>query len=161
MKKHYALLAAGLITGLWASPASAMEQYVSGNIGMSWVNDINNGALKYSLDSGTTVLGAIGIRCPQRDCRLEAEVGYQTNSINTISSSAGTSDYRGDVHVWSLLANGYYNIYDGKGFKPLNLLYFRGQCEKSYLQSKGDIKHDTDRQRESQTVQQRVQGRCC
>ena len=118
MKKHYALLAAGLITGLWASPASAMEQYVSGNIGMSWVNDINNGALKYSLDSGTTVLGAIGIRCPQRDCRLEAEVGYQTNSINTISSSAGTSDYRGDVHVWSLLANGYYNIYDGKGFKP-------------------------------------------
>ena len=43
----------------------------------------------------------------------------------------------------------------------LNLLYFRGQCEKSYLQSKGDIKHDTDRQPESQTVQQRVQGRCC
>ena len=45
--------------------------------------------------------------------------------------------------------------------KCLDLLYFRGQCEKSYLQSKGDIKHDTDRQPESQTVQQRVQGRCC
>ena len=40
----------------------------------------------------------------------------------------------------------------------VNLLYFRGQCEKSYLQSKGDMRHDTDRQRESQEVQQRVQG---
>jgi len=35
----------------------------------------------------------------------------------------------------------------------LNLLYFRGQCEKSYLQSKGDMRHDTDRQRKSQEVQ--------
>ena len=34
----------------------------------------------------------------------------------------------------------------------MNLLYFRGQCEKSYLQSKGDMRHDTDRQRESQEV---------
>ena len=40
----------------------------------------------------------------------------------------------------------------------MNLLYFRGQCEKSYLQSNGDMRHDTDRQRESQEVQQRVQG---
>ena len=31
--------------------------------------------------------------------------------------------------------------------KELDLLYFRGQCENSYLQSKGDIKHDIDRQR--------------
>ena len=42
--------------------------------------------------------------------------------------------------------------------RKLNLLYFRGQCEKSYLQSNGDMRHDTDRQRESQEVQQRVQG---
>ena len=118
MRKNYSLLAAALIAGLWASPASAMEQYVSGNIGMSWVNDIQDGAARYSLDSGTTVLGAIGLRCPQRDCRIEAEVGYQTNNINTISSSFGPSAYRGEVHVWSLLANGYYNLYDGIGFKP-------------------------------------------
>ena len=118
MKHNYALLAAGLIAGLWATPASAVEQYVSGNIGMSWVNEINDGAVRYSLDDGTTVLGAIGLRCPERDCRVEAEVGYQTNAINTVTSGFGPSDYRGDVHVWSLLANGYYNIYDGKGFKP-------------------------------------------
>jgi opacity protein-like surface antigen len=118
MKKNYALLAAGLITGLWAAPVSAMEQYVSGNVGMSWANEINDGGARYSFDDGTTVLGAIGLRCPERDCRVEAEVGYQTNAINTVSSRFGSSDYRGDVHVWSLLANGYYNIYDGKGFKP-------------------------------------------
>jgi hypothetical protein len=35
----------------------------------------------------------------------------------------------------------------------MNLLYFHGQYEKSYLQSKGDMRHDTDRQRESQEVQ--------
>ncbi len=118
MKKNFALLAAALITGLWAAPASAMEQYVSGNVGMSWVNDIKDGAARYSLDDGTNVLGAIGIRCPQKDCRLEAEIGYQTTGMNTVTSRFGPSEYRGDVHVWSLLANGYYNIYDGKGFKP-------------------------------------------
>ncbi len=39
----------------------------------------------------------------------------------------------------------------------LDLLYFRGRCEKSYLQSKGDVRNDRERQQESQEVQQRVQ----
>lgn len=119
MRKLHSLLTATLITGLSAAPASAMEQYVSGNVGMSWVNDIQDGAARYTLDNGTNVLGAIGLRCPQRDCRIEAEVGYQTNGINNrVISGIGSSDYRGDVHVWSLLANASYSIYDGKGFKP-------------------------------------------
>ena len=42
--------------------------------------------------------------------------------------------------------------------RRLNLLYFHGQGEKSYLQPKGDIRDDRARQPESQTVQQRVQG---
>jgi CheY-like chemotaxis protein len=40
----------------------------------------------------------------------------------------------------------------------VNLLYFHGQGKKSYLQSKGDVKNDRERQRGSQKVQQRVQG---
>jgi len=45
-----------------------------------------------------------------------------------------------------------------KPFSKLDLLYFRGQYEKSYLQTKGDMNHDRNRQQESQEVQQRVQG---
>ena len=43
-------------------------------------------------------------------------------------------------------------------FIGMDLLYFRGQYEKSYLQTKGDMNHDRNRQQESQEVQQRVQG---
>ena len=43
-------------------------------------------------------------------------------------------------------------------FGHLNLLYFHGQGKKSYLQSKGDMRNDRERQRGSQKVQQRVQG---
>ena len=39
----------------------------------------------------------------------------------------------------------------------LNLLHFRGQGKKSYLPSKGDMRHDRERQQEPQEVQQRVQ----
>ncbi len=39
----------------------------------------------------------------------------------------------------------------------LELLYFHRQCKKPYLPSKGDMSNDRQRERESQTVQQRVQ----
>ena len=39
----------------------------------------------------------------------------------------------------------------------LELLYFHRQCKKPYIPSKGDMSNDRQRERESQTVQQRVQ----
>ena len=114
MKKYSSILAVALMTGLWAVPASAVEQYVSGNVGMTWTNDIKGGSSSYVLDSGTNVLVALGADEKHLDYRFEGEIGYQTSGINSFGSSA----YRGDVHVFSLLANGYYDIYTGEVFKP-------------------------------------------
>ena len=106
MKKIYSLLAAALVTGFCASPASAGQTYISGNIGSSWMNDIKNGGVKYGMNNGLTALGAIGIK--EHCYRLEGELGYQTNSSN----------YNGDIETWSVLANAYYYIPSGSGVKP-------------------------------------------
>ena len=118
MKKNCALLAGALITGLWALPASAAEQYLSGNIGMTWTNDIHDGTSSYGMDSGTNLLIATGIDDKFRDYRFEGEFGYQTCGVNSLTSPVISNAYRGDVHVLSLLANGYYDVYNGDGFKP-------------------------------------------
>ncbi len=62
MKKIYSLLAAALVTGFCAAPASAGQTYISGNVGSSWMNDTKDGALKYGMNNGITALGAIGMR---------------------------------------------------------------------------------------------------
>ena len=116
MKKIYSLLAAALVTGFCAAPASAGQTYISGNVGSSWMNDTKDGALKYGMNNGITALGAIGMR---ENCyRFEGELGYQKNGVDNVYSSYGTSNFRGNIEVWSVLANGYYDIYTGGGIKP-------------------------------------------
>ncbi len=116
MKKIYSLLAAALVTGFCASPASAGQTYISGNIGSSWMNDIKNGDVNYGTNNGLTALGAIGIR--EHCYRFEGELGYQTNSVDTLHGPFGNSNYNGDIETWSVLANAYYDISTGSGVKP-------------------------------------------
>jgi opacity protein-like surface antigen len=116
MKKIYAVLAAALVTGFSAAPASAASYYISGNGGMSWFNNVKDGRDKYGLDDGFNAAGAFGMKS---NCyRLEAELGYQTNNVDKIHTPSGTFSQHGDVEVWSVLANGYYDIYTGMGVKP-------------------------------------------
>ena len=116
MKKIYSLLAAALITGFCAAPASAGQTYISGNVGSSWMNDTKDGAFTYGMNNGVTALAAIGMR---ENCyRFEGELGYQTNSVDQLHGPFGTSNFTGDIEVWSVLANAYYDIYTGGGVKP-------------------------------------------
>jgi len=116
MKKIYSLLAAALVMGFCAAPASAGQAYISGNVGSSWMNNTKDGAFKYGMNNGITALGAIGMR---ENCyRFEGELGYQKNGVDTLYGPFGTSNLRGNIEVWSVLANGYYDIYTGGGVKP-------------------------------------------
>ena len=121
MKKNLSLLAAFLVVGFCATPASAADHYVSGMGGISWMNDIKvdyseASSEKLDMSSGLTLLGAIG--CDYGDYRLEAELGYQQNDIknwkgntpvqNEVVSASVPMD--GDVSILSLMANGYYDV---------------------------------------------------
>ena len=115
MKKLYSLLAAAVITGFAAAPASA-ETYISGNVGSSWMNDTKNGEFKYGMGNGLTALGAIGVR--DRCYRFEGEYGYQKNNVDKLYRPVGTSNWNGNIEVVSLLANAYWDIYTGESVKP-------------------------------------------
>jgi opacity protein-like surface antigen len=123
MKKNLSLLAAFLVVGCWAAPASAADHYVSGMAGISWMNDMDSdyyynyegedAGEDLGLGSGLTLLGAIG--CDYGDYRLEAEVGYQKNDVKDITynydgDDSASFDMDGDVSVLSLMANGYYDF---------------------------------------------------
>ena len=116
MKKIYSLLAAAVITGFSATPASAGQSYISGNVGSSWMNDTKDGLFNYGLGSGITALGAIGVR--EHCYRFEGEFGYQKNSVDKLYSPFPTINYSGNIEVVSLLANAYWDIYTGDGVKP-------------------------------------------
>ena len=138
MKKAISLLAVFLVAVMWSAPGFSAEKYVSGNIGMSWMNDAElediiglteatslDGELEFS--SGLTLLGALG--CDYGDYRVEGELGYQTNDVDALNLVLPsewdwvnfkndlyiTADLDGDITVLSLLMNGYYDIALGGG----------------------------------------------
>ena len=125
-----------LVAVMWSAPGFSADKYVSGNIGMSWMNDTELedivGLLDYEgvdlelgFSSGITLLGALG--CDYGDYRVEGELGYQANDVDTINWSvpelingdgedfSGSIDLDGDITVLSLLVNGYYDIDLGGG----------------------------------------------
>jgi opacity protein-like surface antigen len=116
MKKRFALLAAFLAAGTISAPAFAANHYVSGAVGINWVNDVPNmpAAIQPNtalMNNGLALTGAMG--CEYNSYRLEGEVGYMEGSIDKV---AGVN-YDGNVSVYSLMANGYYDINAG-GVKP-------------------------------------------
>jgi len=124
MKKTLSFLGVFLIAVMWSATGSGADKYVSGNIGISWFNDSNMDYIysiegddisgTYGYGSGLTLLGAFG--CDYGALRAEAELGYQTNDIESVALDI---DFDGepdgivagsDATVLSLLANGYYDI---------------------------------------------------
>ncbi|NTU68698.1 MAG: porin family protein [Chlorobiaceae bacterium] len=111
MKKRHSLLAALLAAGTLSAPAFAAGHYVSGNVGINWMNDVTGSGSKAEMKTGTTFNGAVG--CNYENYRMEAEAGYQDNYIK---SYAGRN-YDGNITVYSLMANGYYD-FDAGSVKP-------------------------------------------
>ena len=138
MKKTLSLLAVLMVAGVAATPAQAATHYVSGFGGVSWMQNIktsdtytwaaphSNYTSDTDLGSGLALTGAIG--CDYGSYRLEAEVGYQTNSVKSIAlfdngaannqipsgvtgyPRTNKADMRGDISVLSLMGNGYYDF---------------------------------------------------
>lgn len=144
MKKTLSLLVVLMAAGFAIEPAEAANHYISGMGGISWMDNIktedtyvrdpllgSNNSKEVALDSGIAALGAIG--CDYGNYRLEAEIGYQKNNVNSQinshngiaythpSDAVGTSgsryEMKGDVSVMSLLANGYYDFQLGSRFE--------------------------------------------
>lgn len=123
MKKNLSLLAAFLVVGFCAAPASAADHYISGMAGITWMNDVNfednDSSLDFSyeadMSSGLALLGAVG--CDYGDYRLEAEIGYQKNDTSalTVNGVDFITDMKGDGSILSLMANAAYDIDLGGG----------------------------------------------
>jgi len=127
MKKALSLIAVFLVAVMWSSTGFSAEKYVSGNIGISWFNDIDLGytyegegedfTQKAEMGSGIALTGAFG--CDYGDFRTELELGYQSSDVENLiwiddgdelDLGAEGEDISGDVSVTSLMANGYYDI---------------------------------------------------
>ena len=125
MKKTLSLLAVLMAAGVAGTPVQAATHYVSGFGGISWMQNIktsdtyqsaapgSNTTADVDMGSGLALTGAIG--CDYGSYRLEGEVGYQTNNVNSVVLSNGISSspsypLRGDVSVLSLMGNGYYDF---------------------------------------------------
>ena len=139
MKKALSLLMVFLVAVMWSAPGLSAEKYVSGNIGISWMNDADlddiigltdalDADLELDFSSGITLLGALG--CDYGDYRLEGELGYQRNDVDSVSLDwtiplgdgedidiDDSVDLDGHITVLSLLVNGYYDIELGGGFE--------------------------------------------
>jgi opacity protein-like surface antigen len=123
MKKTLLLLSFLAVAGMASAPVQAANRYVSGMAGISWMQDMTgnltyqnsetNEQVKVDLGSGLTLAAATG--CDFGNYRLEAELGYQNNDINSLIRTNGKESTRpyalkGDLSVTSLMGNGYYDI---------------------------------------------------
>ncbi len=99
-----------LVAGVCALPSlahAASTPYVSLSGGLGLLNnstvDGNNDEIKYK--TGYLINGAVGLK--NQDVRLEAEIGYHRNEVD----SALDPEPRGaHVSMWTFMANGYYDI---------------------------------------------------
>lgn len=132
MKKALSLIMVFLVAVAFSATGYSADKYISGNIGMSWMNnsdiedaagiiDILDAEVEMDYGSGLTATGALG--CDYGDYRLEGEVGYQSGDIDgitfdftNVAEAHGEdidvfgADLDGDVSVLTLMVNGYYDI---------------------------------------------------
>ena len=100
-----------LVAGVFAIPSmanAATVPYVSGSAGLGLANNSSvegvNDAITYK--SGYLINGAVGLKAD--NVRVEAEIGYHNNSVDTSIYSGPRGAH---VSLWSFMANGYYDFY--------------------------------------------------
>lgn len=115
MKKALSLIMVFMVAVMWSATGFSGQKYVSGGIGISWMNDMEatrvydtegeRDGYELGFDSGLTLTGAFG--CDYGDYRVEGELGYQSGDVITLDC---VDDMSGDVTILSLMVNGYYDI---------------------------------------------------
>lgn len=121
MKKVLSLIMVFVAAVMWSTPGFSGNAYVSGNIGLSWMNDVefssnwtdDSDGFTIGTGSGLAVSGAAGYDFG--DYRTELELGYQTNDVEswqeTDENYTGSEyDSTGDISLVSVMVNGAYDI---------------------------------------------------
>ena len=133
MKKALSLIMVFLVAVAFSATGYSADKYISGNIGMSWMNnsdiedaagivDLLDAEVEMDYGSGLTATGALG--CDYGDYRIEGEIGYQSGDVDGISADISELvdlhewpiddtygiGLDGDVSVLTLMVNGYYDI---------------------------------------------------
>ena len=139
MKK---LLLSLLAAGLFAAPSiahAAASPYVSLSGGLGFMND-SDGTAIVTYNTGFLVNGAIGLK--NDFYRLEIEVGYHSNAVDTWNGDPPEPDYPDEhINIWSFMANGYldYNMKD-TGISP----YIMGGIGYASITDKWTTASDSD-----------------
>ena len=135
MKKTLSLLLTAIFVIGMSSTSFARNMYASLSGGIAWYDNAtleqaenpnyeddifdNDNALEYSFESGLTGTAAVG--CDFGSVRLEGELGYQTNDVESVTvfdydsgeiNEDKTASYEGtgSISITSIMFNGYYDI---------------------------------------------------
>ncbi|WP_167399461.1 outer membrane beta-barrel protein [Prosthecochloris sp. ZM] len=123
MKKALSLVMVFLVAVAFSATGYSADKYISGNIGISWLNDYESSESRdgsfmpntglFEFGSGLTLAAAFG--CDYGDYRAEAEIGYQSGDVDTFAFGTGemdpfAMDMTGDISILSIMGNGYYDI---------------------------------------------------
>lgn len=121
MKKVLSLVMVFMVAFMWATPGFSGNAYMSGNLGLTWMDDVeftsnwtdDTEGFDLGTDSGVALSGAVGYDFG--DYRAELELGYQSNDVDSWADSddgyvSDAEEASGEVSVISVMANGAYDI---------------------------------------------------
>lgn len=114
--RHFKLvLFVALAMGAGVATASAQGMYAGGNLGVNYTHDGEFAGLgvETSFDVGYAVGGYIGI--DMGSYRLEVELSYRANDIDTIGGIAFPPS---SITTTALMANAFYDFDSGSAFVP-------------------------------------------
>lgn len=114
--KNKILLASGaVLAGMTATPAFAEGNYFGGFVGAALVddNDLADGVLDLSFDTGLMVGGVIGTHLSD-NIRIEGELSYLSADGDCEGKCSGSFD----SSALELLGNAWYDFATDSGFRP-------------------------------------------
>ncbi|WP_136798794.1 outer membrane protein [Desulfosediminicola ganghwensis] len=125
----------GLLINFAVSDAEAAKLYVSGHLGAAFADDSDwdlPAGVPFSYvigyDTGWSGLAAVGYEFEK--IRLEAEIGYQNNGLDSLNVVAfgdgsdgpdvpdGSIPLTGDLNLLTMMVNGYYSFDNSSKFTP-------------------------------------------
>lgn len=117
MKRLLMMAVFALVFVTTSAQAADKGMYVSGNVGLSLVPDLDTNVIGFStfgttsLDPGFIISGALGYDFGS--FRAEGEIAYRSNDTDegTFTFAPGTGPVDGDVSALSFMANGYYDFH--------------------------------------------------
>ena len=115
------LLALTILMGFGFSIACA-EPYISGNLGVVFVEDSNiendfSNVADVSFDAGFGITAAAG-NTYDTGFRAEVEFGYRSKEIDEFDSEYKHGSLDGDISALSMMINGFYDIKPEERFCP-------------------------------------------